>query len=97
CLPMTFERIMVRAGIVLALLGVAAMAFAQVIEYESNGEKYQMLTRRGLTVIITHMPVQVAGYGLIQVSIANGSDIHWTVKSEQFAYARGPESAQALS
>ena len=88
---------MVRAGIVLAALGLAAMTFAQVIEYESNGEKYQTLTRRGLTVIITHMPVQVAGYGLIQVSIANGSDIHWTVKPEQFAYARGSESTQALS
>jgi len=88
---------MVRAGIVLALLGVAAMAFAQVIEYESNGEKYQTLTRRGLTVILTHMPAQVAGYGLIQVSIANGSDIHWTVKPEQFTYERGQEATQALS
>ena len=88
---------MVRAGIVLALLGVAAMAFAQVIEYESNGEKYQTLSRRGLTVILTQMPVQVAGYGLIQVSIANGSDIHWTVKPEQFAYAHGSDATQALS
>ncbi|HEU5021157.1 MAG TPA: hypothetical protein VFT60_04680 [Bryobacteraceae bacterium] len=94
---MTFPRIMVRAGIVLSLLGLAAMAFAQVIEYESNGEKYQTLTHRGLTVILTHMPVQVAGYGLIQVSIANGSDIHWTVKPEQFAYARGSQTTQALS
>ncbi|HVW07516.1 MAG TPA: hypothetical protein VHC90_02985 [Bryobacteraceae bacterium] len=94
---MTFPRIMVRAGMVAALLGIAAMAFAQVIEYESNGEKYQTLTRRGLTVIVTHMPVEVAGYALIQVSIANGSDIHWTVKPEQFGYARGGNTTEALS
>lgn len=88
---------MVRAGIVAALLGLAAMAFGQVIEYENNGQKYQTLTRRGLTVIVTHLPVQVAGYALIQVSVANGSDIHWTVKPEQFSYARAAETTPALS
>jgi hypothetical protein len=94
---MTFPRIMLRAGAIAALLGLAALAFAQVIEYQTNGEKYQTLTRRGLTVIVTHLPVQVAGYALIQVSIANGSDIHWTVKPEQFSYARGAERTQAIS
>jgi hypothetical protein len=39
----------------------------------------------------------VAGYALIQVSIANGSQIHWTVKPEQFEYVRGAETIEALS
>jgi len=72
-------------------------AFAQVIEYESNGEKYQTLTRAGLTVIFTHLPAQVAGFGLLQVSIANGSQIHWTVKPEQFEYVRAGETITATS
>ena len=91
---MTLTRIAGRIAIV-ALLAVTA--FAQVIEYEANGEKYQTLTRRGLTVMFTHLGTQVAGYGLIQVSIANGSAIHWTVKPEDFEYVRPTETIGALS
>jgi hypothetical protein len=90
---MASARIAVLASIVL----LAATAFAQVIEYEANGEKYQTLTRGGLTVIVNHLPVEVAGYGLIQVSIANGSQIHWTVKPEDFAYSRGAETINAIT
>jgi hypothetical protein len=61
---------------------------AQVIEYEANGMKYQTATRRGLTVIVTHLPNHIAGFGLLQISIANGSQIYWTVKPEQFSWVR---------
>jgi hypothetical protein len=71
-------------------------ARAQVIEYESNGLKYQTSTRRGLTVIVTHLPNHVAGFGLIQVSISNGSQIYWTVKPESFSYVRTEGSIGAL-
>ncbi|HYA17012.1 MAG TPA: hypothetical protein VEF06_06080 [Bryobacteraceae bacterium] len=74
------------------LAGVIAMAataaFAQVIEYEANGQKYQTLSRKGLTIIVTHMPNQVAGFGLIQVSVANGSGIYWTLQPESFSYTK---------
>ena len=40
-------------------------ARAQVIEYEANGMKYQTSTRRGLTVIVTHLPNHIAGFGLL--------------------------------
>jgi len=75
-----------------AAMGTAVQA--QVIEYESNGLKYQTATRRGLTVIVTHLPNHVAGFGLLQVSISNGSQIYWTVKPEAFSYVR-PEGAIA--
>jgi hypothetical protein len=76
---------------------LAVTAFAQVIEYEANGEKYQTLTRRGLTVIFTHLPVQIEGYGLLQISVANGSAIHWTVKPEDFSYVRRAETINAIT
>lgn len=79
-----------------SLILCAITAFAQVIEYEADGQKYQTLTHKGLTVIITHLPVQIAGYGLVQVSIANGSQMHWTVKPEDFEYVRGPETIHAI-
>jgi hypothetical protein len=99
---MTFPRIRVRivsiamvATLALAI-GFALTAAAQVIEYETNGEKYQTLTRQGMTVIVNHLPVQIAGYGLIQISLANGSKIHWTVKPEDFEYVRGNETVNAI-
>jgi hypothetical protein len=71
-----------------AVAFAASVAYGQVIEYEANGLKYQTLSRKGLTVIVTHMPNHVAGFGLIQVSISNGSDIYWTVQPEDFSYIK---------
>jgi hypothetical protein len=88
-------RISRRSFLAVPLALPTGSAFAQVIEYEANGEKYQTLTRAGLTVIFTHLQVQVAGFGLLQVSIANGSQIHWTVKPEQFEYVRTGETIDA--
>jgi len=73
-----------------------AVTLGQVIEYESNGLKYQTATRKGLTVILTHLPSHVAGFGLLQVSISNGSQIYWTVKPEQFEYVRAEAALQAM-
>jgi hypothetical protein len=81
----------------LAALSLAAILSAQVIEYEANGQKYQTLTRQGLTVIITHLPNHVAGFGLLQVSISNGSDFYWTVRPEDFSYVREGASTSAIS
>jgi hypothetical protein len=80
----------------MALL-TAAFVSAQVIEYEANGIKYQTLSRKGLTVIITHMPNHVAGFGIIQISIANGSDRYWTVQPEDFAYIKQDMPMTAIS
>src|SRR4051812_13587491 len=80
----------------LVLLAAAALS-AQVIEYEANGMKYQTLSRKGLTIIVTHMPNHVAGFGLIQVSISNGSDFYWTVEPQDFVYIRQDVPISAIS
>ncbi|HWE51011.1 MAG TPA: hypothetical protein VG273_14550 [Bryobacteraceae bacterium] len=85
-----------RALLVASLALTVASASAQVIEYEANGQKYQTLTRNGLTIIFTHMPNHVAGFGLIQVSVANGSGTYWTVKPEQFSYVHDGAPVAAL-
>lgn len=79
------------------ILGAAAFVCAQVIEYEVNGMKYQTLSRQGLTVIVTRMPNHVAGFGIVQVSISNGSDKYWTVDPEGFTYVRPDASAKGIS
>ncbi|HEY3826704.1 MAG TPA: hypothetical protein VGL82_19225 [Bryobacteraceae bacterium] len=78
-----------------AILSVAV--YGQVIEYEANGLKYQTLSRKGLTLIVTRMPDHVAGFGLFQVSISNGSDIYWTIQPEDFTYVRQETSTTAIS
>jgi hypothetical protein len=79
------------------VLVAATFAGAQVIEYEANGLKYQTLSHKGLTVIVTRMPNHVAGFGLFQVSIANGSDMYWTVQPEDFAYVKQEVPMTAIS
>ncbi len=74
-----------------------ALVSAQVIEYEVNGIKYQTLSRQGLTVIMTMMPNHVAGFGLVQVSIANGSDHYWTVAPEDFTYVKADATLNAIA
>jgi hypothetical protein len=81
----------------LALLASTWVTQAQVIEYEANGLKYQTLSRQGLTVIVTHMPNHVAGFGLYQISISNGSDRYWVVQPEDFSYIKQEVPMTAIS
>ncbi len=93
---MKFHRQLRNSFAVIATVLFSGSAPAQVIEYESNGMKYQTATRKGLTVIVTHLPNHVAGFGLLQVSVSNGSQIYWNVKPESFSYVRGDVVMNAL-
>ena len=93
---MKFQRQLRQSFAVIAMVLFSGISPAQVIEYESNGMKYQTATRKGLTVIVTHLPNHVAGFGLLQVSISNGSQIYWNVKPESFSYVRGDVLMNAL-
>jgi hypothetical protein len=70
------------------LLGVAP-ARTQVIEFESNGLKFQTLTRSGVTVMFAHMPSHVNTYAVIQVVAANGSQGPYVIRPEDFLFVRG--------
>jgi hypothetical protein len=70
------------------LLLACAAAQAQVIEFESNGLKYQTLTRSGVTVMYAVMPNHLHDYGIIQVAVANGSRGSYVIKPEDFTFLR---------
>ncbi len=80
----------------LALL-LAVSTAAQVIEYEANGQKYQTLTRQGVTVILTQLPNHVAGYALFQVTVSNGSQVNWNILPDQMSYVRSDTALHALT
>src|SRR5690242_985055 len=61
-------------------------ASAQVIEFESNGLKYQTLTRSGVTVMWAHLPMQLREYNVIQVAVSNGSGGPYVIRPEDFSF-----------
>src|SRR5690349_11206208 len=73
-----------------ALLFVLAgvPAHPQVIEFESNGLKYQTLTRSGVTVMFASLAPHIQGYTILQTSVSNGSPGPYVIKPENFVYVR---------
>ena len=78
------------------LLGVCGLALtllsprghAQAIEYESNGLKYQTLTRSGVTIMFAVLPSHLHEYTTIQVAVSNGSEGPYVIRPEDFTYFR---------
>jgi hypothetical protein len=79
-------------GFVAAVLW-AACAHGQVIEFESNGQKYQTLTRSGVTVIVSRLPGLVADMAILQASISNGSGAPYIIRPEDFSFVRDDGTA----
>jgi hypothetical protein len=70
------------------LLGVCLSIPAQVIEFESNGLKYQTVTKRGITVMVARLPGHVRELSILQVAVSNGSPGPYTIRPEDFSYKK---------
>lgn len=70
------------------ILGFLCALLGQVIEFEQNGLRYQTLTKNGLTIMFTHLPAQLKKYAALQIAIANGSEVSWTVRPEDIEFVR---------
>ncbi len=75
-----------RVWLLLAMFACPALTCAQVIEYETGGVKHQTLTRNGVTVMFATSQAHVRDYAMIQVSVANGSQIYSNIRPEDFTY-----------
>ena len=69
-------------------------AQAQVIEFESNGLKYQTLTKNGVTVMFATLPSHIKGYTVLQVAVSNGSKYIYGVDPEDFIFRRNDGSTE---
>ncbi len=69
-------------------LFTAALAFGQIIEFESKGLHYEALTKSGVTVMFAPLPPHIKDFTILQVTVTNGSPITWTVKPEDFSFVR---------
>jgi hypothetical protein len=72
----------------LALLLCLARGRAQVIEFESNGLKYQTLTKSGVTIMFATLPQRLHDYTILQVAVSNGSKAPYIIRPEDFTYVR---------
>jgi hypothetical protein len=70
------------------LMGLPLSLPGQVIQFESNGLKYQTLTKRGVTVMYAHLPVHVRDFIILQVDVSNGSPGPYTIRPEDFTFVR---------
>jgi hypothetical protein len=85
-----------RALVFTAMLGVAGRAQA-IIDFESAGLKYKAMTRGGVTVMFSLLPMHIRDYAIVQVAISNGSSISWTVRPEDCGFEKTDGQAiQAL-
>ncbi len=76
------------ARAVALLLGVCLPVPGQVIEFESNGLKYQTITKGGVTLMIAHLPGHVRELSILQVAVSNGSKGPYTIRPEDFSYKK---------
>ncbi|MGA2135119.1 MAG: hypothetical protein ABSH50_22770 [Bryobacteraceae bacterium] len=75
-----------RASAAAAVLSLGLCA--QVIEFESNGLKYQTITKRGVTVMFARLPGHVREFSILQVAVSNGSAGPYTIRPEDFSYRK---------
>jgi len=80
------NRLLGLCGLALTLL--YPRAHAQVIEYESNGLKYQTLTKSGVTLMFAVLPSHLHEYTTIQVAVSTGSEGPYVIRPEDFTYVR---------
>jgi len=79
-------------SVVVVCLGLAGAAGrAQVIEFQSNGLKYQTLTKSGVTVMYAHLGNHLHEYAILQVAVSNGSKGPYVIRPEDFSYQRGDD------
>src|SRR5580698_5530239 len=74
------------------LLGLCLASQGQVIEFESNGLKYQTQTKRGVTVMFAHLPIHVREFSVLQVAVSNGSEGPYVIRPEDFSFQRSDGS-----
>ena len=66
----------------------ACNGHAQVIEFESNGLKYQTLTKSGVTIMFATLPQRLHDYAILQVAVSNGSKAPYIIRPEDFTFVR---------
>jgi hypothetical protein len=66
----------------------AVGAWGQAIEFESNGLKYQTLSKSDVTVMFAPLAYRLKSYAVIQVAVVNGSQAPYIIRPEDFVYVR---------
>jgi hypothetical protein len=70
----------------------------QIIDFESGGLKYKAMTRGGVTVMFSMLPLHIRDYAVLQVAVSNGAPVSWTIKPEDCSFEKADgQTIQAQS
>src|ERR1035437_3538624 len=72
----------------LALVFWLGHGHAQVIEFESNGLKYQTLTKSGVNIMFATLPQRLHDYAILQGALPNGPKAPYIIRPEDFPFVR---------
>ncbi len=72
---------------VLAVIPLGLRA-QQIIDFESGGLKYKAMTRDGVTVMFSLLPLHIRDYAVLQVAISNGAPVSWSIKPEDCSFEK---------
>jgi hypothetical protein len=70
-----------------AMMAILARGQA-AIPFESNGLRYKVLTRGGMTIMVAPLSTRIRDWEIFQVAITNGTPVAWAVKAEDFRFER---------
>ena len=72
----------------IALLALLPVKAQQIIDFESGGLKYKAMTRDGVTVMFSLLPLRIRDYAVLQVAVSNGAPVSWTIKPEDCTFEK---------
>jgi hypothetical protein len=75
-------------GFALALLLASPAGAQQIIDFESGGLKYKAMTRGGVTVMFSLLPLHIQDYAILQVAVSNGAPVSWSIKPEDCSFEK---------
>jgi hypothetical protein len=81
----------VRWSVTFALLlavSLPPLRAQQIIDFESGGLKYKAMTRGGVTVMFSLLPLRIRDYAVLQVAVSNGAPVSWTIKPEDCSFEK---------
>lgn len=60
----------------------------QIIDFESGGLKYKAMSRDGVTVMFSLLPLHIRDYAVLQVAVSNGAPVSWTIRPEDCSFEK---------
>jgi hypothetical protein len=73
---------------VILAVSLLSLRAQQIIDFESGGLKYKAMSRNGVTVMFSLLPLHIRDYAVLQVAVSNGAPVSWSIKPEDCSFEK---------